>query len=84
MDFLAGHDFEKEAVYLKADGGHVYEPDEWTSGDATGAVFVDGTGKLNLLAGVSLVSLELVRFGLPYFTKRKLADGYFSCDKTRA
>ncbi|KAF9462511.1 Nrap protein [Collybia nuda] len=60
LDFLAKHDYEKDPVFLRTkDGKHRYAPEEYQQNHD--AVFVDSTSTLNLLAGVPLGSLELLR-----------------------
>ncbi|KAJ3980128.1 Nrap protein [Lentinula detonsa] len=58
LDFLAKHDFENEPVFVKAEGGHRYTPDEYSSNHDM--VFVDSTSTVNLLAGVPTGSMKLL------------------------
>ncbi|KAF9475207.1 Nrap protein [Pholiota conissans] len=60
LEFLAKHDFEKEHVFVRSPEGHRYPPEEYSSG--TEALFVDSASLTNLLAGVPLGSLELLRY----------------------
>ncbi|EPQ51620.1 Nrap protein [Gloeophyllum trabeum ATCC 11539] len=59
LDFLAKHDFEDEAVVVKTNGGHRYPADEYKS--SHDAVFVDSVSLVNLLAGVPLSSLDMLK-----------------------
>ncbi|KAH9912225.1 Nrap protein [Fomitopsis serialis] len=58
LDFLARHDFAKDRVFVKAKDGHRFPPDEYASHEA---VLVDSSSMLNLLAGVPLSLLEMLR-----------------------
>ncbi|KAG8732138.1 hypothetical protein FRC11_000523 [Ceratobasidium sp. 423] len=56
LDFLAKHDFATTPMFL---GGGPFGLAGWEG--HRGAIFVDGSGKYNMLAGVPLESLELLR-----------------------
>ncbi|KAH7323328.1 Nrap protein [Rhizoctonia solani] len=56
LDFLAKHDFAATPIFL---GESPFELADWK--EHHDAIFVDGTGKYNMLAGVPLESLELLR-----------------------
>ncbi|CAE6501093.1 unnamed protein product [Rhizoctonia solani] len=56
LDFLAKHDFAATPIFL---GESPFELADWK--EYHDAIFVDGTGKYNMLAGVPLESLELLR-----------------------
>ncbi|CAE6493644.1 unnamed protein product [Rhizoctonia solani] len=56
LDFLAKHDFATTPVFL---GESPFEIADWK--EQHDAIFVDGSGKYNMLAGVPLESLELLR-----------------------
>ncbi|RPD65156.1 Nrap protein [Lentinus tigrinus ALCF2SS1-7] len=58
LDFLARHGFGDEAVFVKAQDGHRFPPGSYSSHEA---VFVDSSSSVNLLAGVPLSSLDLLR-----------------------
>ncbi|KAJ4474074.1 Nrap protein [Lentinula edodes] len=58
LDFLAKHDFENEPVFVKAEGGHRYTSDEYSS--THDVVFVDSSSTVNLLAGVHPGSMKLL------------------------
>ncbi|TFK31610.1 Nrap protein [Crucibulum laeve] len=61
LDFLAKHDFEKEPVFVRSqDVGQRFPPAEYREGHA--AVLVDSVSLVNLLAGVPLGSLEMLRY----------------------
>ncbi|TFK47385.1 Nrap protein [Heliocybe sulcata] len=59
LDFLAKCDFENEVVFVKSGGGHRYSPEEYRQGHE--ATFVDSSSPVNLLAGVPLSSLEMLK-----------------------
>ncbi|KAG6884333.1 hypothetical protein C0993_012058 [Termitomyces sp. T159_Od127] len=60
LDFLSKHDFEKDPVFLKTkEGAHRFPPEEYQQHHE--AVFVDSSSTVNLLAGVPLGSLQLLR-----------------------
>ncbi|KAF9270066.1 Nrap protein [Marasmius fiardii PR-910] len=60
LDFLSKHDFEKSPVFIKTEeGGHRYAPEEYQSHH--GAVFVDSSSTVNLLADVPIGSLKLLQ-----------------------
>ncbi|KAG6888045.1 hypothetical protein C0995_010906 [Termitomyces sp. Mi166 len=60
LDFLSKHDFEKDPIYLKTkEGAHKFLPEEYQRHHE--AVFVDSSSSVNLLAGVPLGSLQLLR-----------------------
>ncbi|KAB5588975.1 U3 small nucleolar RNA-associated protein [Ceratobasidium theobromae] len=56
LDFLAKHDFMTEPIFL---GDSPFDLADWKAHHD--AIFVDSSGKYNLLAGVPLESLELLR-----------------------
>ncbi|CAE6459247.1 unnamed protein product [Rhizoctonia solani] len=56
LDFLAKHDFAMGPIFL---GESPFELADWKA--QHDAIFVDGSGKYNMLAGVPLESLELLR-----------------------
>ncbi|KAH9896561.1 Nrap protein [Cubamyces lactineus] len=58
LDFLARHNFDAEAVFVKAKDGHRFPPGAYSSHEA---VFVDSTSSVNLLADIPLSSLDLLR-----------------------
>ncbi|KAF8178500.1 Nrap protein [Pholiota molesta] len=60
LEFLAKHDFEQEPVFVRSPEGHRYPAEEYQA--HTEAVFVDSASLTNLLAGVPLGSLELLRY----------------------
>ncbi|KAF8996020.1 Nrap protein [Cyathus striatus] len=60
LDFLAKHDFEKEPVFVKSKEGHRFSFEEYAN--AHEAVFVDSSLLVNLLAGVPLGSVELLKY----------------------
>ncbi|GLB41186.1 putative U3 small nucleolar RNA-associated protein 22 [Lyophyllum shimeji] len=60
LDFLSKHDFQKDPVFLKTkEGVHRFSPEDYQQHH--GIVFVDSSSTVNLLAGVPLGSLELLR-----------------------
>ncbi|TBU24395.1 Nrap protein [Dichomitus squalens] len=59
LDFFARHDFAEQPVYVKSKDGHRFPPMSYASHEA---VFVDSTSSVNLLAGVPLSSLDLLRY----------------------
>ncbi|RDB30862.1 Nucleolar protein 6 [Hypsizygus marmoreus] len=60
LDFLSKHQFEKDMVFLRTkEGQHRFEPEEYR--EHHDVVFVDSSSLVNLLAGVPLGSLELLR-----------------------
>ncbi|KAG9095422.1 hypothetical protein FRC07_011102, partial [Ceratobasidium sp. 392] len=56
LDFLAKHDFMNTPIFL---GDSPYTLEDWK--EYHDAIFVDSTGKYNMLAGVPMESLELLR-----------------------
>ncbi|KAH9914177.1 Nrap protein [Epithele typhae] len=58
LDFLARHNFANDPVFVKSKDGHRFPPDAYSSHDAT---FVDSTSSVNLLAGVPLSSLDMLK-----------------------
>ncbi|KDN39740.1 hypothetical protein RSAG8_08658, partial [Rhizoctonia solani AG-8 WAC10335] len=56
LDFLAKHDFSTAPIFL---GESPFELSDWK--EHHDAIFVDGSGRYNMLAGVPLESLELLR-----------------------
>ncbi|CCM06300.1 uncharacterized protein FIBRA_08551 [Fibroporia radiculosa] len=58
LDLLARHDFEKEHIFVKTNDGHRFPPEDYALHEA---VFVDSTSTVNLLAGVPLSALEMLR-----------------------
>ncbi|KIK63933.1 hypothetical protein GYMLUDRAFT_424118 [Collybiopsis luxurians FD-317 M1] len=58
LDFLAKHDFENDPIFVKANEGHRYTPDEYHSNHD--AVFVDSSSTINVLTGVPTGSLKLL------------------------
>ncbi|KAI0718445.1 Nrap protein [Cerioporus squamosus] len=58
LDFLARHRFGEDAVFVKSKDGHRFPPASYSSHEA---VFVDSSSSVNLLAGVPLSSLDLLR-----------------------
>ncbi|KAF9552839.1 Nrap protein [Agrocybe pediades] len=60
LEFLAKHDFAKDAVFSKSAEGHRYPPEEYK--EYPDAVFVDSLSLTNVLARVPLGSLELLRY----------------------
>ncbi|RDX41283.1 Nrap protein [Lentinus brumalis] len=58
LDFLARHRFGQDAVFVKSKDGHRFPPASYFSHEA---VFVDSSSSVNLLAGVPLSSLDLLR-----------------------
>ncbi|KAE9397307.1 Nrap protein [Gymnopus androsaceus JB14] len=62
LDFLASHDWENDPIFVKVDagrGGHLFPPSSYTSLGG-GAIFVDSTSMINLLAGVPVGALKLL------------------------
>ncbi|KAG6887313.1 hypothetical protein C0992_012897, partial [Termitomyces sp. T32_za158] len=60
LDFLSKHDFERDLIFLKTqEGTHKFPPEEYRQHHE--AVFVDSSSTVNLLAGVPLGSLQLLR-----------------------
>ncbi|KAK7032899.1 mannose-6-phosphate isomerase [Favolaschia claudopus] len=59
LDFLSRHDFEKTAAFHKANQGHRFPPEEYEAHHE--AVLVDSSSTLNVLAGVPIGSLQLLR-----------------------
>ncbi|KAI0725349.1 Nrap protein [Fomitopsis betulina] len=59
LDFLARHDFAQERVYVKTKDGHRFAPADYVSHEA---VLVDSSSYLNLLSGVPLSSMEMLRY----------------------
>ncbi|KIM24893.1 hypothetical protein M408DRAFT_316966 [Serendipita vermifera MAFF 305830] len=60
LDFLSHHDFEQEPVFMKTVAGeHKFPPSSWLS--TKRPVFIDPTSTINLLEGVPLGSLNLLR-----------------------
>ncbi|KAI0674034.1 Nrap protein [Trametes maxima] len=59
LDFLARHNFQDEPIFVKSKEGHRFPPGSYSS---HGAVFVDATSSVNLLADVPLSSLDLLRY----------------------
>ncbi|KDQ55434.1 hypothetical protein JAAARDRAFT_692207 [Jaapia argillacea MUCL 33604] len=60
LDFLARHDFEKDSIFTKTTAGHNHPPGEYKANHE--AVFVDSSSYVNLLAGVPLSSLDLLKY----------------------
>ncbi|KAH9949745.1 Nrap protein [Amylocystis lapponica] len=58
LDFLARHDFSQEHVFLKTKDGHRFTPQDYNTHEA---VLVDSSSLVNLLAGVPLGSLEMLK-----------------------
>ncbi|KAI1798486.1 Nrap protein [Ganoderma leucocontextum] len=58
LDFLARHNFAERPVFVRSKDGHRFPPASYASHEA---VFVDATSSVNLLAGVSLSSLDMLR-----------------------
>ncbi|KAJ7242747.1 Nrap protein [Mycena haematopus] len=58
LDFLSRHDFE-EAAFHQTKVGHKFSPEEYEVHH--GAVLVDSSSTLNVLAGVSIGSLQLLQ-----------------------
>ncbi|THG99128.1 hypothetical protein EW026_g3163 [Hermanssonia centrifuga] len=71
LDFFARHDFTQERVYLKSEGGHRFLPQEYNTHEA---VFVDSTSSVNLLAGVPMSSLDMLKHDAK-LTLETLNDG---------
>ncbi|KAH0579235.1 hypothetical protein H2248_003386 [Termitomyces sp. 'cryptogamus'] len=60
LDFLSKHDFEKDPIFLKIkEGAHKFPPEEYQQYHE--AIFVDSSSTVNLLLGVPLGSLQLLR-----------------------
>ncbi|KAI0916701.1 hypothetical protein AcV5_003115 [Taiwanofungus camphoratus] len=59
LDFLAKHDFSREPIFVRAKDGHRLSPQDYNSHEA---VFVDSSSLVNLLAGVPLCSLEMLKY----------------------
>ncbi|KAG6809380.1 hypothetical protein H0H92_000481, partial [Tricholoma furcatifolium] len=60
LDFLAKHDFEKDPIFVKTkESAHRFAPEEYTQTHS--AVFVDSSSTVNLLAGVPIGSLQLLK-----------------------
>ncbi|KAI0828573.1 Nrap protein [Trametes gibbosa] len=59
LDFLARHKFSAEPVFVKSAAGHRFPPSSYS---IHGAVFVDATSSVNLLADVPLSSLDLLAY----------------------
>ncbi|KAF8066902.1 Nrap protein [Lyophyllum atratum] len=60
LDFLSKHDFHKDPVFLRTEKGvHRFPPEEYQQHHEI--TFVDSSSTVNLLAGVPLGSLELLR-----------------------
>ncbi|KZT25574.1 Nrap protein [Neolentinus lepideus HHB14362 ss-1] len=59
LDFMAKHNFEQEAVFVKSEAGHRYAAQEYRGQHE--AVFVDSSSLVNLLAGVPLSSLDMLK-----------------------
>ncbi|PIL27250.1 hypothetical protein GSI_10394 [Ganoderma sinense ZZ0214-1] len=59
LDFLARHNFAERPVFAKSKDGHRFPPASYASHEA---VFVDTTSSVNLLADVSLSSLNMLRY----------------------
>ncbi|CAA7262477.1 unnamed protein product [Cyclocybe aegerita] len=77
LEFLAKHDFEKESIFVKTADGHRYSPEDYKAD--TRAVFVDSLSLVNLLAGVPLGSLDLLRYEASK-TLERLNETAFSGD----
>ncbi|KAF8908204.1 Nrap protein [Gymnopilus junonius] len=60
LEFLAKHDFEKDHVFVKTSEGQRFSQEEYTQ--YPGPVFVDSSSLSNVLASVTLGSLELLRY----------------------
>ncbi|KAI0748842.1 Nrap protein [Fomes fomentarius] len=58
LDFLARHDFAQDALFVKSKDGHRFPPSSYSSHDA---IFVDSSSSVNLLAGVPLSCLQMLR-----------------------
>ncbi|CAL1710724.1 unnamed protein product [Somion occarium] len=58
LDLLARHDFSQSHVFVKSDRGHRFPPEEYDSHEA---VLVDSTSTVNVLAGIPLGSLEMLK-----------------------
>ncbi|KZT64811.1 Nrap protein [Daedalea quercina L-15889] len=59
LDFLVRHDFAKDHVFTKTKDGHRFPPEDYACHEV---VLVDSSSLLNLLAGVPLSSLEMLRY----------------------
>ncbi|KAL6304485.1 Nrap protein [Sparassis latifolia] len=59
LDFLSRHDFSEEHIFLKTKNGHRYPTHDYESHEA---VFVDSSSMVNLLAGVPLCSLDMLKY----------------------
>ncbi|OCH85324.1 Nrap protein [Obba rivulosa] len=62
LDFLARHDFNEDAVFVKStkpDTTHRFPPQDYNAHEA---VLVDADSMVNVLAGVPLSSLDMLRY----------------------
>ncbi|KAH9829045.1 Nrap protein [Rhodofomes roseus] len=59
LDLLARYDFAKNRTVIKSKDGHRFPPEDYASHEAA---LVDSSSMLNLLAGVPLTSLEMLRY----------------------
>ncbi|KAF9531369.1 Nrap protein [Crepidotus variabilis] len=59
LEFFARHDFEKEVILIRSAHGHRYPTGSYPTGSE--GVLVDASSLTNLLAGVPLGSLDLLR-----------------------
>ncbi|KAF4578353.1 hypothetical protein EYR36_000160 [Pleurotus pulmonarius] len=60
LDFIGKHDFVSSPVFTKTKDGHRFPPNEYTENYS--AVHVDSTSLINLLAGIPVGSLQLLRY----------------------
>ncbi|KAF8269425.1 Nrap protein-domain-containing protein [Lactarius quietus] len=59
LDLLSRHDFSREPLFVKSTGGHLFAPEEYSG--RFEAILVDSSSCVNVLAGVPLASVEMLK-----------------------
>ncbi|KAI9438492.1 Nrap protein [Lactarius indigo] len=59
LDLLSRHDFSREPLFVKSKGGHLFATEEYLG--RFEAVLVDSSSCVNVLAGVPLASIEMLK-----------------------